>query len=289
MNYKKQTLKYIIFDYITASIAWTLFFIFRKYYIEINKLGLDIHVIFDAKYYLGLAFLPLSWLLLYYITGQYRDVYRKSRLKEFGETILITLIGILFIFFTLILDDTILSYKSYYLSFVVLFGLHFTLTYILRFIVTSGTIYKLRNRIIGFRTLIIGGNDRAENIYLDFENQPKSAGNLFCGFINVNGNDISQMSKYITHFGGVKDLRSIIIDEKIDEVIIAIESSDKSELESIIGFLEETNVVIKAIPDLYDILTGTVKMSSIYGAPLIQISQDRRLDNSNSNHRSRYR
>ena len=261
-----------MFDYITASVTWTLFFIFRKYYIEINKLGLDIQVIFDAKYYLGLVFLPLSWLLLYYITGQYRDIYRKSRLKEFSETLLITLIGILFIFFTLILDDIVLSYKSYYLSFIVLFGLHFTLTYIPRFIITSRTIYKLRNRRIGFRTLIIGGNGKAEKIYLDFENQPKSAGNLFCGFINVNGKDSYLISKYITHFGGVKDLKSIIQKEEIDEVIIAIESSEKSELENIIGFLEETNVVIKAIPDLYDILTGTVKMSSIYGAPLIQIS-----------------
>ena len=97
MEPKKQTIKYLVFDYLAAALAWTLFFVFRKYYIEINRLGLDLDVIFDERYFLGLFILPLSWLLLYYITGQYRDIYRKSRLKELGGTALITLIGILFI------------------------------------------------------------------------------------------------------------------------------------------------------------------------------------------------
>ena len=36
--------------------------------------------------------------------------------------------------------------------------------------------------------------------------------------------------------------------------------------------LIDTNVLIKAIPSMYDILTGRVRMSSILGTPLIQIS-----------------
>ncbi len=272
MNTKIQSLKYILFDYLSASIAWTLFFIFRKYYIEINKLGLNISVILDTRYLIGLVIIPLSWLLLYYITGQYQNVYRKSRLKEFGETLLISLIGILFIFFTLILDDTIVSYKNYYLSFVVLYSLHFGFTYIPRLIITSTGIYKIRNRIIGFKTLIIGGYKKAEEIFLAFDNQPKSAGNIFCGFLNVYKEGQFDLSKHLPLLGNVNDLKKVIDSKKINEVIIAIESSEKKELEKIIGLLEETNVIVKAIPDLYDILTGTVKMSSIFGAPLIQIS-----------------
>ncbi|NOZ45450.1 MAG: sugar transferase [Chlorobi bacterium] len=272
MKTKQQTILYLVFDFLSSAIAWTLFFIFRKYYFEINKLGLQLSVIIDDKYFFGLAIIPVCWLLLYYITGQYKDVFRKSRLKEFGQTLLITIIGVLFIFFVLILDDTILNYKNYYTSFIVLLGLHFTLTYIPRFIITSRTIHKLRNRIIGFNTLIIGGNDKAIHIYNAFNNKPKSAGNIFCGFINVNGDSDFPLAKHIPHLGNVASLKSVIQEKKISEVIIAIESSEKNELEKIIGLLEETNVVIKAIPDLYDILTGTVKMSSIYGAPLIQIS-----------------
>src|SRR5690349_20490001 len=32
--------------------------------------------------------------------------------------------------------------------------------------------------------------------------------------------------------------------------------------------------MVKIIPDMYDILSGSVKMNSIYGAPLIEISPD---------------
>jgi hypothetical protein len=35
--------------------------------------------------------------------------------------------------------------------------------------------------------------------------------------------------------------------------------------------LEDTNAIIKIIPDMYDILSGSVKMNSIFGAPLIEI------------------
>ncbi|HRC16300.1 MAG TPA: sugar transferase, partial [Bacteroidia bacterium] len=38
-----------------------------------------------------------------------------------------------------------------------------------------------------------------------------------------------------------------------------------------INELEDTNAIIKIIPDMYDILSGSVKMNSIFGAPLIEI------------------
>src|SRR4030065_127538 len=40
----------------------------------------------------------------------------------------------------------------------------------------------------------------------------------------------------------------------------------------IMNKLIDTTVLIKAIPSMYDILTGRVRMSSILGTPLIQIS-----------------
>lgn len=272
MNPKTQKLKYVLFDYLSASIAWTLFFIFRKYYFEIGKMGLKLSVIIDYRYFIGLIIIPFSWLLLYYITGQYQNIYRRSRLKEFGQTVIISLLGVLFIFFALILDDTIVSYKSYYLSFVVLYSLHYFLTYLPRFIITSSTISKIRNRVIGFKTLIIGGHKKASDIFNAFNNHPKSAGNSFVGFIDVYKEEPFEISEFLPHLGSVDNLKTIILSENIEEVIIAIESSEKSKLEQIISLLEETDVIIKAIPDLYDILTGTVKMSSIFGAPLIQIS-----------------
>ncbi|MCK7541812.1 MAG: hypothetical protein MZV63_68485 [Marinilabiliales bacterium] len=62
------------------------------------------------------------------------------------------------LFFALILDDAVGHYSTYYKSFIVLFLLEFLLTWIPRFIITSGVSGKIHRREAGFRTLIIGSN-----------------------------------------------------------------------------------------------------------------------------------
>ncbi len=57
-------------------------------------------------------------------------------------------------------------------------------------------------------------------------------------------------------------------------MIIAIESSEHESLGRIISELEETPASIKIIPDMYDILSGQVKMGNVLGTPLIEISRE---------------
>ncbi len=274
MNYRKQLAKYLISDFLAAGSSWTLFFVFRKVYIETKKFGYPIPVEFDHSYFIGLACLPLLWLLFYYITGYYKELYRKSRLSELGQTIATTFIGVLLIFFALILDDTVNTYTNYYLSFMVLFLLQFLITYIPRLIFTTTSAHKIHNRIIGFPTLLIGSGKKATDLYREMENQPRSTGNKFIGFVSASHHDSHIMTKHLPHLGGLRDLPRVLAENKVDEVIIAIESSEHEVLKKIFNKLEHRRFTIKVIPDMYDILTGMVKMSSIIGMPLIQISHD---------------
>ncbi|MCX6227061.1 MAG: sugar transferase [Bacteroidia bacterium] len=267
-------LKYLISDFLSAGASWTLFFIFRKIYIETEKFGYPVPVEFDHSYFLGLAILPVAWVLFYFITGYYKDVFRKSRLSELGQTIGTVFIGVLIIFFVLILDDTVKTYTNYYLSFLVLFGLQFLLTYIPRLVFTTASAHRIHNRIIGFPTLLIGSDKRAEDLYIGMVNQPRSTGNSFIGFISVSKYNNYLMDMHIPHLGSLSDLQKILAKHPVEEVIIAIESSEHELLKKIINRLEYRKVTIKVIPDMYDILTGMVKMSSIIGTPLIQISHD---------------
>lgn len=274
MNRKKQLLKYLISDFISAGASWTLFFVFRKIYIESEKFGYPVPVEFDHAFFLGLAIIPVAWVLFYFITGYYKDVFRKSRLSELGQTIGTTFIGVLIIFFVLILDDTVKTYTNYYLSFLVLFGLQFLLTYLPRLVFTTISAHRIHKRIIGFPTILIGSDKRAEDLYLSMINQPRSTGNLFIGFISVSKYDKYLMEKHIPHLGSLKDIQKTLTEHPAEEVIIAIESSEHELLKKIINRLEYRKLTIKVIPDMYDILTGMVKMSSIIGTPLIQISHD---------------
>ncbi|MCK5168388.1 MAG: sugar transferase [Bacteroidales bacterium] len=272
MNKRLHTFKYLFSDFLTAIISWTLFYIYRKTYIEPLKLGYEIPIELTHKYYLGILIIPLFWIFLYYLSGYYKDIYRKSRLKELAQTFFTILLGSIIIFFTSLLDDQVLNYKHYYKLFSSLLLIQFVATYIPRLIITSITNYKVHSRKIGFNTIILGGNRKAVEIYRKIESQPRSIGNKFVGFISIVEKEKHLLEKHLNKLGNLKDIREIIDKFKIEEVIIALEYTEHKEIEKIINCLDDKNVEIKVIASMYDILTGKVKMAHIYSTPLIQIS-----------------
>jgi len=64
----------------------------------------------------------------------------------------------------------------------------------------------------------------------------------------------------------------VIGQHAVEEAIIAVDSGEHEHISRIMNELEGTGVRIKIIPDMYDILSGSVKMTSIFGAPLIEVN-----------------
>ncbi|MBT3385732.1 MAG: sugar transferase [Prolixibacteraceae bacterium] len=272
MNKKGQVAKYLIFDFLASAISWTVFFIYRKAVIEPQLFGIDIPIEFTSRYYLGLFLIPVFWILFYYITGYYKNIFRRSRLLELGQTFSTSVAGVIVIFFALILDDFIHSYKNYYQLFFTLLVLHFSLTYFFRLILTTRTIHRIHNRKLGFNTLLIGSTENALKIYNDMTRQVRPAGNLFVGFVSVENNNDALLSQFIPKLGNLKNLTEIIEKQQIEEVIIALETVEHEKLSEILTIVENRQITIWGIPDLYDFLSGTVKINTIYSSPLIKIS-----------------
>jgi exopolysaccharide biosynthesis polyprenyl glycosylphosphotransferase len=275
VNKQLQTLKYILADYFSAALAWSLFYVYRKFYIDPDKFGTPPEQLFDHQYYLGILILPLCWVLTYYLTGIYKNVFRKSRINELAHTFSTSILGVTFIFFTVLLDDFVSSYKAYYKVYFMLFTLHFSITSMLRFILTSLTIRKINKGEIGYNTVIIGSNQRALKIYDEISGARKSTGNKFIGFIHLDEKNgfSEQLKNKLKHLGEYSELKEIVKNHQIEEIIIAIESWEHSYLEKIINELNDFGVVIKIIPDMYDILSGQVKMNSISETALITIDK----------------
>lgn len=274
MNKNLQIARYVIADYTSAILAWSLFFLYRKHP-AFPILSENINQVFnDRNFYLGIIFIPLFWLFLYLMTGTYRKIFRKARMRELGQTMLIIIIGVIFIFFTILLDDEIITYRNYYQSFLMLLSLQFFITYTFRVILTSITAFRIHNKIIGFNTVIVGSNGNAISIYNEIENQEKSSGNIFVGFMHAIEYPNYKLGNLLPHLGHFSNLQQVIKDYDVEEVIIATERSEHKTIENIITELKDTSVVIKIIPDMQDFLLGTVKTTSIFHAPLIQISPD---------------
>ncbi|MCC6383830.1 MAG: sugar transferase [Bacteroidia bacterium] len=271
MNQRFETIKYIIADFLAALLAWSGFYIYRKIYIEAVKFDGGIQIFNDWKFYLGIIVLPIIWILYYTLLGFYNNIYRKARIKVAVQTFYASLSGVIVIFFFLLLDDIIISYKTYYQTFLVLFFLHCGITTAFRLLIVSETGYRIKTRQIGFPTILIGSNHNAVKLYEELSTQSASQGHQFVGFVHVNGVNGNYPAKYLPHLGGIEDLPSIIKKFSIKEAIIAIEPAEHENIGRILNELIDSDVVIKVIPDMYDILSGTVRMTGLFGAPLIEI------------------
>ena len=272
MNRKFQLSKYIVSDLLSALLAWTCFYIYRKVYIEPLKFGYSIPVEFGSRFYLGLVFIPIFWILLYYASGYYKEVFRKSRLAELWYTMRITFIGVLILFFWILLDDVIGDYSNYYRSFLWLYLFQFVFTYIPRLVITTNTTLKIHKRQMGFNTLIIGGNEKALEIVEEIEEQKHGTGNILVGFVSVNNGKGYPLASKLKHLGYIEQIKEIIQEYRVEEVIIALEYTEHSSIEQILNSLIDSNVIIKTIPGMYEIFTGKVKMSAIFGTPLVEVS-----------------
>jgi len=274
INKRRQTFVYVLWDWFAAVVTWSIFFCFRKTMEPVNAFA-DFSVVYEDKnYWIGIIVIPLAWLFLYLLAGSYRNVYFKSRVRELGQTLLVTLIGAIVLFFALILDDNITNYKVYYTLFAVLYILQFTLTYIGRLVITSVTARRIHNGEIGFNTLIIGSNGNACAIYKEITGQKFSSGNIIVGFVNVFDKDVYKVEKYIPHLGNYKDVAKVIKDNDIEEVIIAIERSETETIDRILVTLESLDVRVKIIPLMHEFVFGAVKQEGIWHASLIQITPE---------------
>lgn len=271
---KKEILIYRIFDWLSAVLAWFLFFVYRK---RVEEPGLGFQELFNDPMLLkGLFIIPIAWLILYSVFDKYTDIYRYSRLATLRRTFFISLFGVLLIFFTILRDDSVLQFTSYVNPFLRLFCLHFLITAGVRFIFLSLAKKRLKKGKISYNTLIVGGDENAKEIYQELSKAKNFLGHKFVGFINSNGASNLSLSTELPLLGQIDELTKIIKKEQIEEVIIAIETSEHNQLKEILNtlFLENDKVLVKIIPDMYDILVGTVKMNHVFGAALIEIDRE---------------
>jgi exopolysaccharide biosynthesis polyprenyl glycosylphosphotransferase len=273
-NHRNQRLLYIVFDFLAASVAWILFYLFRKVQIEPQVFGVEVPIALGSRFWAGAIGLPFAWIVFYYFTGFYKNVFRRSRLDDFTRTFMTSLLGVILIFFLLILDDTIVDYTNYYSLFFTLFLLHLTMTLIPRMTITGRTVNRVHQRKIGFRTVMIGSNENAVEVYREIMDQKKSSGHEILGFINIHQKEHFQLQDHVAHLGGHERMETILRENAVEEVIIALEPSEHGKISDIINRLSLLDVRVSAIPSMTDILSGKVKSTTIFGTPLLEVTHD---------------
>lgn len=260
---------YVMADFISAATAWGLFFFIRQ--LLLNESPAFFSGNTDNNFWTGILLIPFGWLILYHLSGTYKDLYRKSRLQEFTLTLINAMIGNLFLFFTVILDDKISTYTLYYKEILTLFILHFSFTWLFRWFILGIVKRQLIQGKVWMHALIVGSQQNAISLYKDMAEKKNTLGYRFAGYLYTDKNNSNGLNKYLLPLGDLSQLQKVITDNHIDEVLVALEKKETGLLEEIISQLSEKDVQVKMIPSTIDILSGSVRTSNVMGEALIDL------------------
>ena len=269
MKKSKQAGKYILSDFISASVAWLLFNILRYEVFAIDE-GAD--SLLDYLQYPGVlggqVVIPLFWLVLYYFSGYYNKPFGKSRLTELFSTFITVLIGTVFVFFALLLDDIPRSIDIYYKLFFGMFGLQFFITYIPRLLIAQSGMRKIKNREWAMKVLIIGAGGKAVRIAHDLYR----LGYDICGFVSEDERTPVKADRNQV-LGTVEDIPVLMEKENVDEIVLAVESKNNKALLGILYSLYRYKRPIKVLADRFNMLSK-IQLRTIRGIPLVDVTDN---------------
>ena len=269
MKNSKQSGKYILSDFISYSVAWLLFKILRYEVFAIDE-GAD--SLLDYLQYPGVlggqVVIPLFWLVLYYFSGYYNKPFGKSRLTELFSTFITVLIGTVFVFFALLLDDIPRSIDIYYKLFFGMFGLQFFITYIPRLLITQSGMRKIKNREWAMKVLIIGAGGKAVRIAHDLYR----LGYDICGFVSEDERTPVKADRNQV-LGTVEDIPVLMEKENVDEIVLAVESKNNKALLGILYSLYRYKRPIKVLADRFNMLSK-IQLRTIRGIPLVDVTDN---------------
>ncbi len=255
---------YILADVFVAIFTWVTF-----YYLRTRLYGDKFWI--PPGFYLGLVMYVTGWVCLHFIAGTYTTLYQKSRVVEFFKTILITIIGCLFLLFFFILKNPKTNNYDYYSEFYLLLFPVMFCSSVVRIIFLSQTKKQLQTKKVFFNTLLIGSGNKAKEFYNDFLEANDNSGFVITDYIHLSRNKINIASQQITYYNSIENISEIITKKNIEEIIIAVDSNDRAIITQVMNKLSNKNVNIKITPDTLDILSGALQNTNVMGVALIDV------------------
>lgn len=266
----RLVLPYLFSDFVSASLVWFLFNWFRFHEIAIFEgfETLETYLSF-LPVWRGQLFIPFFWIAIYYFSGYYNEPVGKSRITELFQTLASVLVGVLLLFFLIVLNDLPPSFHVFYTLFFYLFIFQFLFTYIPRLCITVYGISKIRNREWARNVLIIGVGLKA----LKLAGQLHDLGYEIVGFVHPGGNNVDPSIVAERILGDMTNLDTLVRDKAVDELVVAVESDDSNELLTLLYPLYRFRLPVKLLSENVNILSR-VKIKSLIGVPLVDLTSN---------------
>ncbi|MBO4803708.1 MAG: sugar transferase [Muribaculaceae bacterium] len=267
----QQRIKYVLGDYVMSNIAWFCYNIVRYQMGTVAGYGNLGSYLTSKMVLLGQLFFPLLMMVTYSFSGYYNDVCRKSRVQELFTTIVSAGINTLAIFFLALINDVIGVRGSDYEMIFILWGMLFGFVYLVRFIITNNASRQIKSRQWTFPTLIVGSGSAAIAFANKLNSMRKSTGHEIKGFVNIPGENPVKGNPL--PYYELDELKEVCAKEDIWELIVVPSRDDLHQNMSAINKLFALGLPILISPERFNMMQSQVRISDLYGEPLVNISR----------------
>ena len=254
----------LLLDWVALSGSWMLAYYLRFYFsfVPVSK-GIPPFLSYLS---LLIIMLPL-WYVVFKAFGLYRPRRISSKFAEIVDIAKGTTIAILFFlsltFFVRKYEFSRLTFLYFWIICVIIFSLERILfREFLRFIRKRG--YNLRH------ALIVGTGNLALNVTDKVHNHPE-LGIIIRGFLSDDKSQIGNELKGFKVLDTCSNIRSIVMNQKIDMVLITLPLSAHERLKRILDDLGDEMVSIMLIPGLIELATLRGGIGEFDGMPIISL------------------
>ena len=263
----KNSKYYAVSDWIFSIIACWIYILYAIN-VKPNTLGTTFLIIPYFSLLISSFIIAIGWVLWHLLLGAYQQsIYQKSRLNELTDSAINSIVGVLLLI-------SISFFSLYEIEWITYLIIQFILLFLGRLILLENAKRNIIGGKVFFNTLIVGNNIIAQGIYKELIKNFKYLGLKPIGFIASDDEAKNGLSKKIKYLGSINNIIQIINNNKIDQVIIALDKTHNNQAEQLINLLIEQDVSIKIAPNMIDILSGSVRTNNVFGATLINLQKD---------------
>jgi len=259
-------------DFVAFFLALMLFNLWRMRWDDMAPTGIE--WVFPS------IILSVTWVLIFVFFGLYRNLYMISRFDEVLRVGKIVLVGMLFLFFLLFVDQ--IGWDANRLTRIdnnrknmLVYGLlTFGAVSLNRLIIRSVQKYRVLKGLGLHKAIVVGTGVRALSVVEDIHRN-RTTGLQVEGYLRpeLSPDDVEVVDESQI-LGSISDLSSLLKSKGIRDIIVALETGQNPQLIQVIEEIDIPDVSVKILPDFYQMIIGLNRTNQIFGLPLIEVMPD---------------
>ncbi len=265
---------YALCDFLSVAVGWFVFNILRYFTIPAALLFGSLGNFLQSRQVLfGQFLIPLMMTAIYAVSGAYNrsGAFIKSRLDEVLNAALVSLLGMLGVFFTVLIDDNIPERMTNYELMVTLWLCIFLPTATVRLWVVTVMSRRARNGSNGMRTLVTGLSKYNAGQLERIKSSCLKAGLSIIGCTDVAEGTPEKCLGGLRRFDS-GDLRTLCRRLDVQAILVLPDKRDFAATVTLLNELYSLEIPVFVTHDLFSMLAARPRVSSVIGEPLVDIT-----------------